>query len=82
MQASCPLSSLAVHAVDPGMQTGRGGPLDFCREDIPADVSKELLSRQSTCLKLPFLAEPSTTSTASGQKCGCRWFCLSLCLPE
>lgn len=61
MQTSCPLCSLAAHRVDPGLQTARGGSLDFCREDISTDVSKELLSQQSMCLKLLFLAEPSTT---------------------
>ena len=81
MQTSCPLCSLAAHTVDPGLQAAWGGSLDFCREDISTDMSKELLSQQSTCLKLLFLAEPSITSTASGQKRGCSCFCLSLCLP-
>lgn len=54
MQTSCPLCWLAVRTIDPGLQAAWGGSLDFCREDISTDVSKELLSQQSVCLKLSF----------------------------
>lgn len=61
MQTSCPLCSLAEHTVDPVLQTAWGGSLDFCREDISTDLSKELLFQQSASLKLsfPWLSHPS-----------------------